>query len=149
MSELAEKLNVLAGGNVNVGKSETTVPVCTNSNFSNQRFGGLVDQEIARQELKELEEQRRRSDCIILRGCGTNDVNAVKAMFNCICGALSIEIIQMSDMTQINNSGMFRARVADDDQRHLLLGATKKLKFIDEFKSVFVQKDLTLNQEEI
>ena len=64
-SELAEKLNVLTGGNVNVGKNETTVLVCTNSNFSNQRLSGLEDREIVRQEFRELEEQRRRSECTV------------------------------------------------------------------------------------
>ena len=109
---------MLAGGNVNVGNSETTVPAFTNSNFSNQRLGGLVDREIVRQELRELEEQRRRRYCIVLRGCGTNDVNAVKAMFTRICEVLGIGIIQLSDMTHINNSGMFQARAADNDKRH-------------------------------
>ena len=36
---------------------------------------------------------------------------------------------------------MFIARVADD-KKHLHLGATRKLKFIDESKFMFVQQDL-------
>ena len=32
--ELAEKLNVLTGGNVNAGKNERTGPVCANCKFS-------------------------------------------------------------------------------------------------------------------
>ena len=58
-------------------------------------------------------------------------------MCNHICEVLGIGIIQLSDVTQINKRGMFPARVADD-KRYLLLGNTRKLKFIYEFESVFM-----------
>ena len=84
-----------------------------------------MDREIVRQELRKLKEQRWWRDFIVLRGCGTNDANAGKAMFNRSV-VLGIGIVQLSDMTWINNSAMVRACVADYDKRHLLLGLQGK-----------------------
>ena len=67
---------------------------------SGQSLGGnrteIIDREVIRQEVKELEEQRRRREFIILRGCAASDVNSLRRMFNRICEVLGIGEVQLS-----------------------------------------------------
>ena len=118
---------------------------------SGQSLGGnrteIIYREVIIQEVKELEEQRRRREFIILRGCAASDVTSLKRMFKQICEVLGLREVQLSDVVGLRTRGMFRVCVADET-RKLLLRSAKCLRNVEEFRSVYVQRDLTLRQRQ-
>ena len=117
-------------------------------NIIDERVSSSVNGEVVRSELRELDDQKRRRKYVVLRGFGSNDAEVVEGMFNRICGVLNVGMIELSDMKCLNANGLFRACVENDEKRYALLNAAKGLMHVDEFKSMYVQRDLTYRQRQ-
>ena len=110
VTEIAESLEPIAyGGSKSHGAGGSVDTV------SDQRLGGNRMEITDRQEVTELEKQRRRREFIILTGCAASDVNSLRRMFNQICEVLGTGEVQLSDVVGLRTSEMFRARVADEE----------------------------------
>ena len=107
---------------------------------------GLVMQSQIRDEVREVEERRRRRQNVMLRGFG-GSVDEAKVLFVNVCSALGLPQIQLTDVMPVGEvDGLFRAKIMDDTLRKSLLDEARRLKDIDGYGRVFVQKDLTFRQ---
>ena len=83
-----------------------------------------------------------------MRGFDCESVNDVCEKFNNICQVLNIGIIEVTDIVQIGDKRLFRAKVLNDEKRKELLLVAKKLKSLKEYEKVYIQKDLTFRQRQ-
>ena len=104
--------------------------------------------EVVREEVREVQEQTKRRQNVILRGLGEN-VADVKTNFQ---GVVRRLIGSECDLHEVNRvvgqTGMFRAKIYDDTVRSDILMNARKLKGMDGCKSVFIQRDLTFKQRQ-
>jgi len=114
--------------------------------LSSARNSASVSREEVRLELKELQEQHRRQNSVILRGFQVETANAVREKFAGVCVALDVGEIELDDLVRISGTSLFRARILNLDQRRELLDCTKNLRHLEDFKSLYVQRDLTYRQ---
>ena len=106
-----------------------------------------IKKEDIRSELRELDDQNRRKQSIILRGFRVQTVEMVKTKFSSVCKSLGLGTIVLSDVSAIPGvGGLFRAKVTNDSDRYKLLASAKNLRDHSEFNSIYIQKDLTFNQ---
>ena len=75
-------------------------------------------------------------------------VTAVSEKFRSICQVLNVGHIELSDVRQIGNRRLFRAKILNDDKRKELLLIAKKLKALKEYEKMCIQKDLTFRQRQ-
>ena len=54
--------------------------------------------------------------------------------------------IELSGLTSIVETGLFRAKILDKEQRLLLLSRVKNLRNSEVYRSVYIQQDLTYRQ---
>ena len=101
-----------------------------------------------RGELRELYEQEKRQCSIILRGFQTEDVEVIRKKVRDICLILNVDVFELEGLIKIDNTGLFRAKVLDRDLRSALLSNARNLRKIDQYKSVYIQRDLTYKQRQ-
>lgn len=98
------------------------------------------------EEVRELNEREKRKKSIIFRGFGCDNVESLQSKFASMCELLGLENINLESIVEIRSSGLFRARITDDNVRMNLLTEVKRLKNIDGYEHCYVQKDLTYRQ---
>ena len=54
----------------------------------------------------------------------------------------------MSELVRIGDTALFRGNIRDKEKRLLLLSEVKKLRLSDNYKSVYIQRDLTFRQRQ-
>ena len=102
--------------------------------------------EVVREEVREVQEQMKRKQNVILRGLGDSVAN-VKTGFQGVVRRLIGYECDLHEVTRVNGQiGMFRAKIHDDNARTELLMNARKLKGMDGCESVFIQRDLTFKQ---
>lgn len=107
-----------------------------------------VDAGEVRMEVRELQEQSKRKESIIVRGMRGSSLAQVNSSFSDLCNYLGLSNIVLNNLTQIGDTGLFRAKIPDPDQRNTLLSSVNRLKDSEEFKHVFIHRDLTYNQRQ-
>ena len=95
--------------------------------------------------LRELREQDRRSNSTILKGFTEENVTE---KFSELCNFLGVGSIPLSDLTEIRGMEICRAKINDKKKRKELLNKVKLLRFRQEYKRFYVQRDLTYNQRQ-
>ena len=98
-------------------------------------------------ELKGLQEQERRQCSVVLRGFNSNNQDLVRRKFVDICELLGIGHIELSGSTGIENTGLFRAKIMNKEQR-FLLSRVKELRNSEAYRSIYIQRDLTYRQRQ-
>lgn len=73
-------------------------------------------------------------------------MNAVGAKFGEICHALEIGPVELSDEMKVGNRALFRVKISDDEKQRKLLMVANKLKSMEGYEIVYVQKDLIYRQ---
>ena len=111
-------------------------------------YEATVSREVIRVELRELHEQDRRHDSIVLRGFRTGSAETLREKFMRACLALDVGEVELTGLVRIGDTSLFRAKVLDREQRRTLLDCAKNLRHLDEFKSVYIQRDLTYRQRQ-
>ena len=109
----------------------------------------VVNREEVRTELREMDDQSRRKRSVILRGFGSANVREAVQKVEQICDYLSIQGVNLSDVSAIRGCrGMFRAKILDDLKRQDLLSAVAGLKDSSDFRTMYIHRDLTYNQRQ-
>ena len=104
--------------------------------------------EVVREEVREVQEQMKRKQNVILRGLGDSVAN-VKTGFQGVVRRLIGYECDLHEVTRVNGQiGMFRAKIHDGNARSELLMNARKLKGMDGCESVFIQRDLTFKQRQ-
>ena len=104
--------------------------------------------ETVRAEVRELNEQEKRKQNLILKGFG-NDIHAVETKFKNVVHRLIGSDCELHDVTRIaGQNGMYRVKLLNVELRRDILQNAKKLNGIDGFQSIYIQRDLTYKQRQ-
>ena len=102
---------------------------------------------LVREELRELEEQRKRRDSLVIRGLGANSAQEAVRNFETVSEHLIQRKVTLEDVVRIpSETDLYRGKIKDDSTRKLVLDKAKILKGSAQFASVFIRRDLTYNQ---
>lgn len=102
---------------------------------------------LVREELRELEEQRKRRDSLVIRGLEANSAQAAVKNFEAVSEHLIQHKVTLEDVVRIpSETDLYRGKIKDDNTRKLILDKAKNLKGSAQFGSVFIRRDLTYNQ---
>ena len=109
--------------------------------------GATAPREAIITQIREVRERDKRKDSIIFRGFGDLSADVLTSNFEVICDLLRIGHVSLSDIRKIGSSPpLYRARVLDDTKRRELFLRCHELRNSDEFRRVYIHKDLTLQQ---
>ena len=111
-----------------------------------QAVGGL-SRESVQIELRELQERERRQNSIVLRGCQTDNDRLLRRKLD-VCLFLDVGTVEFSDFVNIGNTGLFRAKIRDREQRMVLLNNVMRLKNSEQYRFLYIQHDLTYRQRQ-
>ena len=101
---------------------------------------------IIRDELREIREQEKRRQSIIVKGLKVSSASDFKIKFRQLCDDVMGAKVDLSDVNPISgHPNIFRAKVVDDTQRKLILDNAKRLKG-SAHDSVYISRDLTYAQ---
>jgi hypothetical protein len=110
--------------------------------------GKIQVNQMVREEVFEVQEQSKRRANVILKGFG-DDVNDAKTKFKEVSKQLINVEYELDDIVKVNGqSGMYRCKILNEEIRTEILLNAKKMKDIDRFKKVFIQRDLTYKQRQ-
>ena len=113
-----------------------------------------LDPQLIRSELREIFEQDRRSDSIIIRGIPTPATNSQSNadflnVFNAVVAELLPgKVVTLTDFVVIKQ-GLARAKIADPLLRRDLLSVARNLRTSAQFNTYFISRDLTYSQRGI
>ena len=102
-----------------------------------------------REEVREVEEQSKRKDSVIIRGLKAVNEGDLCEKFKAISSRLVGSEIVLSGIVCINKEkDMYRAKIVCDATRAHLLSKTKELPNYPDLKAVFIHRDLTFKQRQ-
>ena len=154
---LIEKTNSPTHGMTSHPKTESTIsPVSKPEPTSSYAKAAAVDpprappenyRKMVREELRELEEQRKRRSSLVVRGLGSSTPGEAVSSFEAVSEYLIGKKVSLTDVVRIpGEADLYRGKVTDDDARKMILDKAKHLKGSNMFGSVFIRRDLTYNQ---
>ena len=94
------------------------------------------------QSILAISEKEKRKCSIMLSGFDCSSVNDVCESFKEVCQILNVGSVDLSDVVKISDKKLFRAKVLNDEKRRNLLMVTGRLRTIEGFENVYIQKDL-------
>ena len=101
---------------------------------------------IVRDELREIREQEKRRQSIIVKGLKASSAPDFEIKFEQLCDDVMGAKVDVSDVKPISgHPNIFRAKVVDDAQRKLILDSAKRLKG-SAHDCVYISRDLTYAQ---
>ena len=104
---------------------------------------------VVREELRELEEQRKRRTSLVIRGLGAPSAKDAVTRFETLSLDLIEQKVTLTDVVKIpSETDLYRGKVADDDVRKCLLDKAKNLKHSAQYSSVYIRRDLTYKQRQ-
>ena len=102
---------------------------------------------MVREELCELEEQRKRRSSLVIRGLEASSAQSAVRRFEEVTEHLIQQKVTLVEVVRIpSETDLYRGKVPDDSVRKLILEKAKVLKNSTQFGSVFIRRDLTYNQ---
>ena len=155
---VGEVVKILKDGKGIVQKSEASGSAMQ-SGVSNQAAGPQSSNTLAslgtvehRNEIlgqvRELREREKRADSIVIRGLGNISLEEVNTKFESMCQELQVPLIPLTGLTKIGAGDLYRARIANKEQRQSLLLKVSALKNSQTFSRVYINRDLTKQQRE-
>ena len=104
--------------------------------------------EAVRDQVREVYEQDKRKLNVILRGFGDNMENA-KDLFKNVVRRLINKECDLIEMCKVSGqTSLFRAKISDMDLRSEILSSAKRLKDMEGYHRLFIQRDLTYQQRQ-
>ena len=104
---------------------------------------------VVREELRELEEQRKRRTSLVIRGLGAPTAKDAVTRFETLSQDLIEQKVTLTDVVRIpSETDLYRGKVTDDDIRKCLLDKAKHLKNSAQYSSVYIRRDLTYKQRQ-
>ena len=102
-----------------------------------------------REEVREVEEQTKRKDSVIIRGLKAENEGDLCEKFKAVSSRLIGSEIVLSGIVCINKEkDMYRAKIVSDGKRVHLLSKTKELPNYPDLQAVFIHRDLTFKQRQ-
>ena len=106
-----------------------------------------VIRESIREEVREVREREKRKDSVIIRGVARPD--QVPIILNDVSHHLLGRSVVFSDIKTLDSSrSIYRCKIFNDKDRTDLLSKTRELRNNDNFKTIFINRDLTWNQRQ-
>lgn len=106
--------------------------------------------QIVREELRELDEQRKRRNSLVVRGLAASNAEEAAHRFEVISEYLTGRKVGLTDVVKIQGeSDLFRGKINDDEVRKSVLDKAKQLKNSEQFHTIFIRRDLTYNQRQL
>ena len=100
-------------------------------------------------EMREYEDRKRRRDCIIVRSSSARSQAEFVGEFSSVSQFLVGSPIPAESVHCINaDTGMFRAKISNQESRKKLLDKAKNLKDSSQFSNIFISRDLTYLQRQ-
>ena len=100
-----------------------------------------------REEIREMTERDKRKHSIIIKGLGASTPRDLALKFRRLTSEVMDKPVEVSEVTAIpNHPQIFRAKILDEDNRNLVLEKAKFLKDTDDYKGVYISRDLTYAQ---
>ena len=100
-------------------------------------------------QVRELKEREKRTDSIILRGFGDKTLEEVNTVFESICQELGMPVIPLMGLAKLPSTiPIYRARIANEDQRRSLISKAPELRHSQRFSQLYINRDLTRQQRE-
>ena len=110
--------------------------------------GEQVERQAILAQVRELREREKRKDSVVIRGFSNINEDTLVNNINTICDLLHIQPVVLSEIVRIGESNMYRARIADSDSRTALLARCHQLRPTEEFRNVYINRDLTYQQRQ-
>ena len=103
---------------------------------------------VVREELRELEERKKRQDSLVIRGLRVNSAAEAKTKFGEITEVLIGEKVTLSEICQIkSDADLYRGNVRDVRHRTLVLEHARELRHTS-YSHIYIRKDLTYIQRQ-
>ena len=100
-------------------------------------------------EFHEYDERKKRRESIIVRGIAAANETEFITTFDKISLAILGRSVQPDNIVCINHqTNLYRIKIVDNDTRRSILTNAKKLRDTDDFKNVFLSRDLTYLQRQ-
>ena len=100
-------------------------------------------------EMREFEERKKRVDSIIVKGTGAGNIGEFTNSFNEVSEHLINDRPQTSEIFCVNNDRcIYRVKLQSREVKTALLNNAKNLKYSDQFKNIYIQRDLTYSQRQ-
>lgn len=101
-----------------------------------------------REEVREVQEQAKRRQSVIIRGLGASSPSSAAASFSGLSEKMFGTKVELSDVVKIpNNQDLFRAKILNEEHRKLVLTRAKSLRDT-EYGHIFIRRDLTYKQRQ-
>ena len=131
-------------------QSPSTYATVTASQTAHPRAPSEDYRKIVREELRELEEQRKRKNSLVIRGLGATSASEAVKKFETLSLHLIDQKVTLTEVARISSeTDLYRGKVTDDDAKKHLLDKAKQLKSSAQFSSAYIRRDLTFNQRQI
>ena len=105
---------------------------------------------VVREELRELEEQRKRKNSLVIRGLQASSAREAVAKFETLSQHLIQQKVTLTDVVRISSeTDLYRGKVSDDELKKCLLDKAKQLKNSGQYNSVYIRRDLTFKQRQV
>ena len=102
---------------------------------------------LIREELKEQKERDKRRAFVVIRGLSASSTTDFRAKFTEFARDHTGTRVEASEVLAIpGQSNFFRVKIPDDDSRKILLEKAKLLKDSDDYRGIFISRDLTYAQ---
>ena len=100
-------------------------------------------------ELKEFEERKKRTKSIIIKGTKARNIQQFRPIFDDICQYLIGSPPVFDDIVCVSETNsIFRVKLQDMDSKYAIISNAKNLNRNDNFKQVYISRDLTYIQRQ-
>ena len=100
-------------------------------------------------ELREFDERKKRRDSLIFKGAKSRNNTEFSNTFAEICSQITGSSSDPDEVYCINSqSGMYRVKVRDESVRRSILQNASKLKDSQNFKQIYISRDMTFIQRQ-
>ena len=107
-----------------------------------------VEQRGLQSEVREYFEREKRKSSVFLRGCPCNSADEIQKLVDEISHALNIDRVILQNVQSLNTRGLFRVMIENSEGRRNLLENAKKLKNVNRFRNIYINRDLTYQQRQ-
>ena len=102
---------------------------------------------LIREELKEQKEREKRRAFVVVKGLSASSTTDFKTKFTEFASDFTGARVEASEILAIpGQSNFFRVKILDESSRKLLLDKAKQLRDSDDYKNIYVSRDLTYAQ---
>ena len=114
-----------------------------------ERSDGMISREELYSELWEFEERKKRRESLIVRGTNAQNSSDFSRCFEEISTHLTGTAVVPDEIHRIGSGSstpLYRVKIRDSAVRMRLLSSARDLKSSDQFKDVYINRDLTFKQ---